>query len=128
MKKRGDHSKLIYYMRLPYSYEVIPDPSGAFVVSVRELPGCLSQGDTVEEAMVRVREAMEAWLAVCIEEGVSIPLPGSDNKYSGKFVVRLPKDVHRAIAKAAERANTSMNMFVATVLAQAVGASKLLSP
>lgn len=89
-----------------------------------ERPGCLSQGNTIKGATKRVREAMEVWFAACIEEGRSIPEPGADDKYSGRFVVRIPKNIHRAVAQAAERSGTSLNMFVATTLAQAVGSSR----
>ncbi|MGA0871081.1 MAG: type II toxin-antitoxin system HicB family antitoxin, partial [Planctomycetota bacterium] len=50
---------------------LIPDPDeGGFAIKVNELPGCLSQGDTAEEALVRIREAMAGWLEVALEEGL----------------------------------------------------------
>jgi len=125
MKHHRNGKSVSYYMHLPYAYEVTPDSSGVgFVISIKELPGCLSQGDTIMEAMARMREVMEGWFFICIEDGLAIPEPGENDKYSGRFVVRIPKNIHRAVAKAAGRSGTSINMFVATTLAQAVGAAR----
>lgn len=63
-----------YYMALPYTYEVVPDRDG-YVVSVKELPGCLSQGSTPSEAIERVREAMELWIDACLANGQQVPMP-----------------------------------------------------
>jgi predicted RNase H-like HicB family nuclease len=39
-----------------------PDPDGGYVAQLAELPGVISQGDTVEEALANVREAAELYL------------------------------------------------------------------
>jgi predicted RNase H-like HicB family nuclease len=41
---------------------LVPDPDGGYVAQIAELPGAISQGDTVEEALVNVREAAELYL------------------------------------------------------------------
>jgi predicted RNase H-like HicB family nuclease len=41
---------------------LVPDPDGGYVAQIAELPGAISQGDTVEEALANVREAAEAYL------------------------------------------------------------------
>lgn len=67
---------LAYYMALPYSYTLIPDREfGGFTIKVNELPGCLSQGDTPDEAVARVREAMELWITCRLEDGLPVPVP-----------------------------------------------------
>ena len=111
------------YMAKPYRIEVIPDPDdGGFVVTIPDLPGCISQGDTVEEAYEMIRDAQCAWLMVALEHGDTIPEPHDEDaeRYSGKFNVRLPKTLHRALAAAAESEGVSLNLFVATALARAV--------
>ena len=112
---------LAYYMALPYTYTIVPDPDdGGFAIKVNELPGCMSQGDTLDEAMIRIREAMEGWLEVALEDSISIPEPGVED-FSGKFQVRVPKTIHAALAKRAEKEGVSLNLFVASTLAKAVG-------
>lgn len=108
------------YMELPYRVELVPG-EGKWFVSIPDLPGCMSQGRTVDEAMEMIREAQELWLEGAIEKGLSIPTAGSGEQYNGRILVRVPKDVHRDLARVAERQGVSMNLFVASALARAVG-------
>jgi predicted RNase H-like HicB family nuclease len=52
--------------------KVILEPSdeGGFTVTVPSLPGCISEGDTVEEALLNIREAIDLYLE---EELVALP-------------------------------------------------------
>ena len=110
------------YMALPYRIELIPD-EGEWVVAIPELPGCLSQGETPEEAIKMIREAQRLWLQVALEDGRPIPAPRPEEDYSGRFNVRVPKRLHRDLVRAAEAEGVSLNLFVATALARAVSHS-----
>ena len=46
---------------------------GGYWVEVPALPGCYSQGESVEEALENVREAIELYLEALREEGTQIP-------------------------------------------------------
>ena len=61
-------------------YTVIFEPveEGGFVVSVPALPGCVSQGDTFEEATAMIKDAMDGYLAVLKAEKQEIPQEQSD--------------------------------------------------
>jgi antitoxin HicB len=107
------------YMALPYHIELIPD-EGEWVVAIPELPGCLSQGETPEEAITMIREAQRLWLQVALEDGRPIPAPRPEEDFSGRFNVRVPKRLHRDLVRAAEAEGVSLNLFVATALARAV--------
>ncbi|HKZ50719.1 MAG TPA: type II toxin-antitoxin system HicB family antitoxin [Dehalococcoidia bacterium] len=48
---------------------------GGFVVSVPELPGCVSEGATFEEALAMIKDAMAGWLAVACKHADPIPEP-----------------------------------------------------
>ena len=109
-----------YYMNLPYTIELIPEPEGGWCVAIKELPGCLSEGDTVDESIDMIHDAMRGWLEISLEEGHEIPEPKFDEEYSGKFVVRLPRSLHRQLAETAEREGVSLNQFVNVALARAV--------
>jgi antitoxin HicB len=69
---------LDYYLALPYTITLTElDPGeGGWFARVEELPGCMSDGETPEEAREMIREAMELWLEVRIEKGYPIPEPG----------------------------------------------------
>ena len=52
---------------------VLPDETGGYVVQVPSLPGCYSQGETVDEALDNIREAIELYIEVLQEDGKEIP-------------------------------------------------------
>ena len=113
------------YLELPYAIVVTPDVDegghAGWVAEVEELPGCISQGQTPEEAVEHVREAMRDWIAVAMEDGVEIPEPRIAADYSGHFVVRVPTSLHADLVRRAGKEGVSLNQFVATALAGAVG-------
>ena len=57
------------------SYTVIleREADGGYVANVPVLPGCVSQGDTREEALRNIREAMELYIEDCREAGDPVP-------------------------------------------------------
>ncbi|MDX2076810.1 MAG: type II toxin-antitoxin system HicB family antitoxin [bacterium] len=63
------------YMTLPYTIELTPDKNGVWVASIPLLKGCLTQGDSREDALMMLDEAKELWLETAIEEGITIPEP-----------------------------------------------------
>jgi len=50
-----------------------PAEEGGYVVTVPALPGCVSEGDTREEALENIKDAIEGYLAVAREHGISLP-------------------------------------------------------
>ena len=61
------------YLKKTYKVEILPDTEeGGFVVSFPELPGCLSVGNTVEEALINAEDAKRAWFEAAIESGSDI--------------------------------------------------------
>lgn len=68
------------YLALPYKMELIPDPDeGGFVVSFPELPGCVTTGDTAEQAIANARDAKIAWLTATLEDHIVIPEPDNES-------------------------------------------------
>ena len=107
------------YMTLPYRIELIPDSDeGGFVAAFPDLPGCLSSGETVEEAYKNAEDAKHEWLLAAIEEGISIPEPDSIEDYSGQFKLRLPRSLHRQLALQSKREGVSMNQYCVFLLSQ----------
>jgi antitoxin HicB len=113
------------YLDLPYRLELVHDRDAdgheGWVAAARELPGCISQGDTPDEAVARLREAMLARVTAQLEDGRPVPLPADDaERPSGKFVLRLPRGLHATAAAEAERESVSLNQLVVAVLAGAL--------
>ena len=102
------------YRKLPYNYIIrsIQDESGAyFHASILEFDGCQSTGETFIEAYDGLMEAMEGWIETKLESGFAVPSPLDSNKFSGKYVVRLPKSLHARLAIEAEKEGVSLNQY-----------------
>jgi predicted RNase H-like HicB family nuclease len=102
------------YLDKPYNIIIrhITDESGSYYfASVQEFDGCMSDGDTCAEAFENIQNAMELWIETKLENGFPIPNPVHDNKYSGKFVLRLPKTLHARLALEAEQEGVSLNQY-----------------
>ena len=107
------------YLSLPYRMEIVPDvDEGGFVVSYPDLPGCLSSGETLEQAIANAADAKRAWLEAAIEDGITISEPDSLDEYSGQFKLRIPKSLHRSLAEHSKREGISMNQYCLYLLAR----------
>jgi antitoxin HicB len=115
---------LNYYRSLPYTIEMTREDATTWFVRVVELPGCISEGDSPAEAIEMIHDAMAAWLEVALEDGREIPEPKPIDEYSGKFVVRVSRSLHRDLVEAAERDEVSLNQYIGTELARSVGHSQ----
>lgn len=71
-------SKSISKKILKYTAIFEPAKEGGYVVSVPVLPGCVSQGDTFEQASKMIKDAMQGYLAVLKEEKQKIPQENSN--------------------------------------------------
>lgn len=112
---------LNYYLSLPYTIEMIREDESTWFARVAELPGCITEGDSPAEAIEMIYDAMSGWIEVALEDGQPVPEPRSTEEYSGKFVVRVSKSLHRDLVAAAERDDVSLNQYIGTELARAVG-------
>jgi len=90
--------------------------SGAFV----------GEGDTAEDAIEDLRECKEEIFGLWINEGTTIPEPptGKEKEYSGRFMTRIPKTLHRQLAKEAEEQGVSMNLYVNNILSSKMTARR----
>ncbi|MBE2240350.1 MAG: type II toxin-antitoxin system HicB family antitoxin [Caldilineaceae bacterium] len=110
-----------YYLSLPYTIELVRENEGAWFARVAELPGCMTEGDSAEDAATLVQDALAGWIELALEDGRVIPEPKRQDEFSGKFVVRVSKSLHRDLVDAAAKEQVSLNQFIATELARAVG-------
>jgi len=67
---------LAYYMSLPYTITltpVSPEDGGGWLALIPQLKGCISGGDSKEEALRNIEEAKELWLGGALEDDIPIP-------------------------------------------------------
>ena len=67
--------KLKYYMNLKYEIVIQPSDDG-YVVYIPDLPGCITQCDSVDEILPMIEDAKKGWLEIALEDRVEILLPG----------------------------------------------------
>ena len=120
MKSTMKNKTLEDYLNTRYPFVVYPAEEGGYVAEVEELPGCITQAETLEELSERIENARRAWMQQAYEDGMEIPLPRIEQEYSGRFVIRLPKYLHRQLAEEAAQEGVSLNQFAATLLSGAV--------
>lgn len=96
---------------------------GGYLIEFPDLPGCMSDGETIEEAMTNGNDAIICWMEAAKHAGRVIPKPGEYEKQSGKWVQRVPKSIHLRLVAKAEEEGVSLNTLVITLLAEALGRS-----
>lgn len=119
-KKKTERESLEFYLSLKYPVTLYPDPDPevGYVVEIKDLPGCMTQGETVEEAISNIEEARELWIETAYEYGDSIPLPSTENQYSGRVLLRMPRYLHQQLVENAEREEVSFNQYVVSLLSE----------
>jgi predicted RNase H-like HicB family nuclease len=109
------------YLKRPYARLVIPDTDGTFTAEIVEFPGCIASGKSPTHALAKLEEVAIDWIAASLDQGQQIPEPMEAAGFSGKLVLRMPKSLHRRVTLCAERDGVSLNSFIVSSLAEAVG-------
>ncbi len=94
------------------------DEDEGFIAVAPDLKGCSAFGETREEALSSLDVAIGAWIEAANAAGNPIPRPSrpADEEFSGKLLVRMPKDLHGRLARAAAVQSTSLNQYVVFLL------------
>jgi RNA polymerase sigma-B factor len=110
----------------PYHLRVIRDHENAegheWTAQAEELPGCEAHGDSPEEAVRRIGDAIDEWIDDAVASGREVPDPRAAASYSGRLMLRMPRSLHAELAGAAEREGVSLNNFIAGSLQRALAA------
>ena len=111
-----------------YMHEITPlaqEDGGGFLITFPDLPGCMSDGESIEEAIANGRDAFVAWISAAADMGKPIPKPTANPveliEASGKFVARLPKTLHARLVAKAKQEGVSLNALVLTFIAEGLG-------
>ncbi len=120
MKNNTRHKELDFYLNLNYPVTIRPDTGGGFVAEIQELPGCMTQGETLEEVFEAIEDARNGWIQVAYESRRDIPLPRDMEEYSGRILLRIPKSLHGSLVYAAKRDGVSLNQYISSLLASEV--------
>lgn len=81
----------------------------------------MSDGETLEEAYDNIEDAKKEWLMSMLERRMRIPEPMDREEFSGRFLVRLPKSLHKTLVQLSRKEGVSLNQYVANALAYRAG-------
>jgi antitoxin HicB len=107
-----------------YPFEVRPlssEEGGGYLISFPDFAECISDGESVDEAIENGRDALKATIAALKAKKLPVPAPNSGGVASGKFVARVPKTVHAQLATRARAEGVSLNALVLTFIARGLG-------
>lgn len=107
-----------------YPFEIRPlstEEGGGFLISYSDFSECISDGETVEEALKNGKDALKATIAALKARELPVPAANSGGSASGKFVARVPKTVHAQLTTRAKAEGVSLNTLVLTFIAQGLG-------
>lgn len=101
-----------------YTYRVTWSPEdGEHVGLCVEFPSLSWLAATPEEALLGIRQMVSEAVADMQSSGETVPEPLAEKNYSGEFRVRIPPEVHRALALQAAEQGVSLNRLASAKLA-----------
>ncbi len=100
-----------------YLYRVMwSEEDGEYVGLCAEFPSLSWLAKTQESALAGIRDTVKQVVADMQASGEAIPQPLATRKYSGKFLVRVPPEIHRNLDMQAAEAKVSLNRLVSSKL------------
>lgn len=110
---------LNYYMGLPYTIVLKKYNDGSYFAEVKELPGCMTEADSKEEALMMIEDAMKGWIELALKDGQLVPEP-IEESYSGKILLRTPRSLHKALLEKAKSEGVSLNQYLVYQLSKSI--------
>jgi len=111
---------LQFYMKLQYPFTLELDDDGSYFIKFPDLPGCMTCGATIEEAIEMGNDARKCWIESALQDGDFIPEPKSVEDYPDNFKLRLPRSLYRQLANSASAEGVSMNQYCLYLLSNGV--------
>ena len=107
-----------------YPFELRPltkAEGGGWLITWPDLPGCMSDGETPEEAIENGKDAFAAWSSVRTRDlRKAMPKPAAAAK-PARFVLRAPRSLHARLVERAKEEGVSLNTLVTSFIAESLG-------
>ena len=104
-----------------YPFTISPlsnEDGGGFAVEYPDLPGCISDGNSPDEAFNQGCDAVKSYLLSCAKYGDPFPKP---SEASGQWRQRVPRILHARLATKARQEGVSLNTLVIALIAEGLG-------
>ena len=105
--------KLEDYLKLPYTYVIkkVKDETCEYYAGyIEEIYEAKTVGDTIDELYENLRECLILGVEERLKDGEEVPVP-AETEYSGKFILRIPKSLHKYLAESAKNEGVSLNQY-----------------
>jgi antitoxin HicB len=102
-----------------YEINLIPNAAGGFYAQLPDFPTIFTGGKTAREALQNAQAAIELMIEEL--EANHEPVPEPKSSFSGRFNVRVPKELHRRLNRRAQEEGVSLNAVITYLLSQTVG-------
>ena len=107
------------YMKMPYKLEIIPDTEeDGYVASYPELPGCITCGSTISDAINNAEDAKQQWLLAAIEDNVDIIEPKIDTSVSYQFGINIPRSLLKSLKEESRKEGVTLNQYCLYLLSK----------
>ena len=103
--------EIMKYVNLSWSYNIVPEDD-YYVVYVNELPRVASDGETIEEALKNVNDAIYCAIEGMLDLGMEIPVPFDRSKFKGQIPYRTSSEIHYKLAMYASQKHMSVNKII----------------
>ena len=110
MKNRDKYLKIVEWS----------EEDKCYVGSVPGWIGNCCHGDNEEEVYHKVGEILDEWIEIYKKDGRPLPPATASKEYSGKFQLRLSKDLHKMLSIYAMQSGESLNNYCVKALKKAV--------
>jgi len=88
-----------------------------YYITFPDLKGCSTFIASLDELEENAYEAKLSWIQAALMKGWHVPKPIEDSDFSGRFLVRCPRTVHKRLVENAKREGVSLNHYVVSTLA-----------
>ena len=110
---------LDYYLNLPYTYIIEwSDVDECFLGSIVELERNMTCGQTREEVLANLKEALVSYITTSLDNKMEIPEPLKMENFKGSITYRTSKERHYRLAKQAKLNGKSINAFIDEVIGE----------
>ncbi|MDE0471574.1 MAG: type II toxin-antitoxin system HicB family antitoxin [Ekhidna sp.] len=103
------------------------EEGGGYLIEFPDLPGCMSDGETIEETIENGKDAVACWIETAKEFGDEIPQPGSADGFSRHWIQQIPEHIHTQLLQRAEQEGISLNALVTEMLSAGLESNKVPS-